>query len=534
MSLFAQFAPSTRVLGAVAGLMLANAPAAFGQYIWKAPASQQGQWAAAARWTGGPDGTFPDSPDATATFDTPLSSAGTGNFNVQVSNTAGTNVTIGSVTVNHSDTNTFNTRFGANGNGTITLQSSTGVASWTENASPSDTTVTTSIFAPVIFASDTVITTNHHVNGNGPLSFGSTNNSPGGITAAPGITLTKEGPANVEFSVAPTAPGTGFQGNVVVNDGAVRVEDNVFANTASFTVNAGGQLQLASGALANWTFGSPVTLNGDGKSQGTNAEGALRFQNPNASSIFDSGINLASNSSVFVNADPPSPPEPATQSQLNLAGEVSGDGGLQKLGGGILELSAANSYSGGTTVDAGVLLASNATGSATGSGNVVVNAGGTLAGGGSIAGSVSIVDGILAPGTSAGTLSLGGLSLASGALLNFELDAPNVVGSGVNDLVVVGGNLTLDGTLAVSPLAGFGTGTYRLFDYTGSLSDLGLELSGIPAQFLAAIDLSVPGQVNLNVNPVPEPSSMILLGLGVAGIAVAARRRRVGNRESIA
>jgi fibronectin-binding autotransporter adhesin len=236
-----------------------------------------------------------------------------------------------------------------------------------------------------------------------------------------------------------------------------------------------------------------------------------------------------------VNADlAPTPPDPVTQSHLNLAGEVSGEGGLQKIGGGYLELSAANTYGGGTVVDAGVLVVSNTSGSATGSGTVVVNAGGTLGGSGSIAGSVSVVDGILAPGSSPGTLNVGGLSLSSASLLNYELDTPGVVGSGVNDLIVVGGDLTLDGTLAVSPLAGFGIGTYRLFDYTGSLSNLGLDLAGVPAEFLAAIDLSVPGQVNLSVNAVPEPSSVVLAVIGVVGIAVVARSRRAGKRELLA
>jgi fibronectin-binding autotransporter adhesin len=46
-------------------------------------------------------------------------------------------------------------------------------------------------------------------------------------------------------------------------------------------------------------------------------------------------------------------------------------------------------------------------------------------------------------------------------------------GNGVNDLIDVAGNLNLSGTInvSISPLAGtLASGTYRLFNYTGSLT----------------------------------------------------------------
>ena len=177
--------------------------------------AQSGNWNASARWTGGLAGTFPNAIDATATLTQPLSTAPSGVYNVQISGTPGQAITIGGLTVNNSSASTGNLRIGGNGDGTITFQSSSGPAFYTENAYPSEPTsgvFTTNIFARVTFASDTVITQNHALNDNGGTAFTSNANSGGGVTAAPGITVTKAGAGNVEFDVAPTAPATGFQG----------------------------------------------------------------------------------------------------------------------------------------------------------------------------------------------------------------------------------------------------------------------------------------------------------------------------------
>ena len=147
-----------------------------------------------------------------------------------------------------------------------------------------------------------------------------------------------------------------------------------------------------------------------------------------------------------------------------------------------LVLTVSNTYTGGTIVEAGILVASNGSnGSATGSGSVTLS-GGTLAsgsGGGSIAGEVDIgsLASEIAPGGigSIGKLTIGSLLAASNlTTLNFDLTTPG--GSG--DLLVVTGNLTLAPNTAIT----FGTdpttsGDYRLIGYgslTGSLSDFDL------------------------------------------------------------
>ncbi|USI76494.1 autotransporter-associated beta strand repeat-containing protein [Sphingopyxis sp. USTB-05] len=182
-----------------------------------------------------------------------------------------------------------------------------------------------------------------------------------------------------------------------------------------------------------------------------------------------------------------------------LGGLISGAGNLTKSGAGILTLSANNSYVGATNVNAGTLRINGNQSAATGL--VTVASGATLAGSGTIGGSVNVLNGgILAPGNSPGTLNINGdLTLAGGSVLNFEFGEANVVGGALNDLVNVGGNLTLDGTINVTGSGGgyFGGGIYRVFNYAGTLVDNGLVLGSMPAGSNVTVQTSIAGQVNL-------------------------------------
>jgi fibronectin-binding autotransporter adhesin len=182
-----------------------------------------------------------------------------------------------------------------------------------------------------------------------------------------------------------------------------------------------------------------------------------------------------------------------------LDGIISGVGGLTKTGAGILTLSGNNSYAGATNVNAGTLRINGDQSAATGL--VTVASGATLGGAGTIGGSVNILGGgILAPGNSPGTLNIDGdLTLAGGSILNFEFGQADVAGGPLNDLINVGGDLTLDGTINVTSSSGgyFGGGIYRVFNYAGTLTDNGLALGSMPAGSDVTVQTSVAGQVNL-------------------------------------
>jgi autotransporter-associated beta strand protein len=184
---------------------------------------------------------------------------------------------------------------------------------------------------------------------------------------------------------------------------------------------------------------------------------------------------------------------------LVFDGEISGTGAVVQQGTGTTTLTAASSYSGETSVVNGRLLVDGAI-----SGAVTVASGARLGGTGSIGGTVTIADGgHLAPGDSPGTLTVGALLLAPGSQLDYELGLPDIVGGGINDLTIVNGALTLDGTLSLFDAGGLGLGVYRLIDYGGSLTDNGLALGPLPTGFSTAdlvISTATPNQVNLIVS----------------------------------
>ncbi len=204
-------------------------------------------------------------------------------------------------------------------------------------------------------------------------------------------------------------------------------------------------------------------------------------------------------------------------------GTIEGFTSLRKAGAGRLTLGGVSPTTGTFTIDEGQLVVN---GSVAGS-MVAVNANGTLAGNGTV-GITDVKGGLVTPGDGIGTLTLAGLSLDGNAKLRLELVDPDTVGGGVNDLLTINGNLTLDGVLEIITRAGFDGGTYRIADYTGTLTNNTLELDPAFAALYPGsfIDANVPGQINLIV--IPEPGSLATLASGLVALL---GLRRVRTRQ---
>ncbi|MBZ9875018.1 autotransporter-associated beta strand repeat-containing protein, partial [Mesorhizobium sp. BR1-1-9] len=181
-----------------------------------------------------------------------------------------------------------------------------------------------------------------------------------------------------------------------------------------------------------------------------------------------------------------------------FSGTISGSGGVTQDGTGNTVLTADNTYTGTTLIaGGGGLYIYGDQSAATGLTNVNF---GTLGGYGTIGGDVFVdATGRLAPGglhAAPGTLTINGnLELADGSNLDYSFGRPGVIGGAYNDLTVVHGNLTLDGSINVTQTPGgnFGPGIYRVISYDGALTDNGLD-SNSPSRI---VQTSVAGQVNL-------------------------------------
>ncbi len=346
-------------------------------------------------------------------------------------------------------------------------------------------------------------------NGTGRLTLGGANNFSGGVnlesgalrvgtdTSLGGGDLTVSGTAALDASAA-----VNLANDVVLNanlnvDGANDIAlGGQILGTGGIIYSGTGTLTLgkANGFTGGTTLNSGTLSLGDGLALGggkLSVAGNANLRSGVANIGVNNGVTLGAGATLGVDGSNP----------LTLTGTIDGDGALALSGTGAVGLTGANTYGGGTTVTGTTLIVANTSGSATGSGAVQVQGGGTLGGSGSIAGTVNVGEGILSPGAGgAGTLTVGGLNLAAGSTLNYELGQAGVAGGALNDLISVNGNLQLDGTLNIAQSAGgkFGAGLYRLIDYTGTLTDNGLEIGTAPTDAKnLQVQTSVANQVNL-------------------------------------
>lgn len=153
-------------------------------------------------------------------------------------------------------------------------------------------------------------------------------------------------------------------------------------------------------------------------------------------------------------------------------GVISGNGTVTQAGTGTLILSGTNTFTGSLTVAAGTLLLDGSTDAGS---PVDVASGATLGGKGTCGGPVTINGGTVTPGNAgAGKLTTGTLHLDAESVLSFDLGTQS-------DSVVINGDLILDGTINFTAAEGFTNGTYRLFNFTGTLTDNTLDIGSKPS-----------------------------------------------------
>ncbi|WNL44325.1 autotransporter outer membrane beta-barrel domain-containing protein [Dyella sp. BiH032] len=342
-------------------------------------------------------------------------------------------------------------------------------------------------------------------NGNRTLGLGGTNaglnvmggtiiNGPGGIT-----TVAK----NDAGTWALTGTNT-YTGNTVVNGGILQI--GAGGTTGSI---ASPSVIVAAGTLA-FDRSDTMTLAGTVSGAGTVVQQGTGTTVLTAANTYTGGTTITAGTLQLGNGGANGSIAGDVTDNGTLAfdrsdtyafgGLISGTGGVTQLGSGTTVLTAANTYTGATTVQAGTLLINGDQTAATGA--TTVQGGGTLGGKGIIGGSVTVSGGgTLNPGDAgaAGTLTIdGSLSLEAGSAMNYQFGQANVVGGALNDLTVVHGNLALDGTLNVSATPGgsFGPGLYRIISYDGALADNGLALGTTPSGTFQ-VQTSVAHQVNL-------------------------------------
>ncbi|CAN5921278.1 autotransporter outer membrane beta-barrel domain-containing protein [soil metagenome] len=308
-------------------------------------------------------------------------------------------------------------------------------------------------------------------NGNN-VTLASTISGTGGVTKAGAGTLSLgavnsyAGSTVINAGTLALLPGASLgSGTLVINGGTFDNGGN--AITLDSLSGNGGNIVLNGGSVTDNTAGNTTlaaSLSGTGAfiKQGS---GALTLTGTNSytgGTTVSAGILAGTTASLQGNILNNATVTFNQATSGSYAGRMSGTGGVTIAGGGIVNFTGANTYSGPTAINGGTLAVNGSITS-----NVTVNAGGTLGGNGTIFGSV-VTAGTLAPGNSIGTLNVNGSFVQSaGSFYQVEVN-----GAGQSDRLNVTGTATLNGgTVAVLAQSGgyARNTTYTILTASGGL-----------------------------------------------------------------
>jgi autotransporter-associated beta strand protein len=173
----------------------------------------------------------------------------------------------------------------------------------------------------------------------------------------------------------------------------------------------------------------------------------------------------------------------SSSARLNISGVIQNYGGsggtLIKSGPGTLNVTnSGNTFNGMTNLTGGTLINTGAL-----LGGVTMSTGTTLVGTGSFGGTVTDASGaVISPGAtsatgSVGTLAMNNLTLTGGGQINYDLAT-----SSGNDLISLGGTLSLTGTTEINipNINNIASGTYTLITCAGKSGGGGFHLLNVP------------------------------------------------------